>query len=128
MKLFEMHLPYPPSVNKYYIRSKKNGVILSRVARIYRELVMIVCSQWTGKIIDTPVIAWIELYPPDYRVRDTDNTQKAVFDSLQGAGVIANDKFIVEHHVKMCKKFPPYGIIHVTIFDAKDSEWKKTNL
>jgi crossover junction endodeoxyribonuclease RusA len=126
MTLFKMHLPYPPSINHYYVRSSKKCVILSAKAREYKELVAWnVCLAKKGVTIEIPIVAWIELYPPDGRKRDTDNPQKAVFDSLEYANVIANDKLIVEHHVKMFPKKPPNGLIYVVLEDAKDSEWKK---
>jgi crossover junction endodeoxyribonuclease RusA len=120
-----MELPYPPTVNKYWTYSKIGRRVLTAEARKYKNLVA-----WDFRLntafnqpIDTPVVAWIELYPPDNRVRDTDNTQKAIFDALQHAGVITNDKLIVEHHVKMFHKSPPHGFVRVIILDAKESEW-----
>lgn len=141
-----MELPYPPTVNNYLsckrsANSKKSrftiqagkltlvksGIkrVLTPEAKEYKDTIA-----WEVRLsgfnqpIDTPVVVWIELYPPDNRVRDTDNTQKAIFDALQYAGVITNDKFIVEHHVKMFPKHEPDGCIYVTMLDAKESTWK----
>jgi len=129
-----MELPYPPSVNKYWIYTKHGKIALTKKVREYKKAVA-----WTinlselfklsrcNKTIDIPVVAMIELYPPDNRVRDTDNTQKAIFDALQYAYVIQNDQLIVEHHVKMFPKKDgeKSNYIFVEIWDAKYSVWDK---
>lgn len=120
-----MELPYPPTVNKYWTHTKNGRRVLTSKAKNYKELVAWRVRVYDLRlIIDMPVIVWIELYPPDNRVRDTDNTQKAIFDALQYSGVIINDKLIVEHHVKMFPKSPPHGFVRVIMLNSKESEWK----
>lgn len=119
-----MELPYPPTVNKYWTYTKSGKRILTPKARDYKNLVAWKFRVYRIKPINIPMIAWIELYPPDNRVRDTDNTQKAIFDALQYSGLIVNDKLIVEHHVKMFPKEPPNGFVYLTMSDAKESKWK----
>jgi Holliday junction resolvase RusA-like endonuclease len=124
-----MRLPYPPSVNKYYIFASKGKVLLTPEARKYKDLVAwTVCASRFNSMIESRAIAWIELYPPDDRCRDTDNPQKAIFDSLEGAGVISNDRLITEHHVKMFPKNPRDGFVYVTIFNENSSEWVRQYL
>lgn len=122
-----MDLPYPPSINQYYAHSKRKGKrVLTKEAIAYKNLLA-----WQVKLakfrntIEMPVIAWIEFYPKDNHVRDIDNPQKALFDALQYAGVIKNDRLIREQHVKMCDKREDRDcFVHVMMIDGQYSEWK----
>ena len=106
-KLIELELPFPPSVNIYW-RKFKNRLVLSPRARFYIKAVGMLMLEYkngcTGKFtaLNCDLIAGVDLYPPDKRVRDVDNYCKALFDSLTKAGVIEDDKQIKEMNVKFC--------------------------
>ena len=86
-------LPYPPTVNHYYHNRRGGGRFIGKAGRIYRQTVAVLCLQehvkTTGQV-KLKIIAW----PPDNRQRDLDNLLKALFDALQAAGAIENDRLI----------------------------------
>lgn len=87
-------LPWPPSVNHYW-RTWRGRMLISRQGRAYRARV--------GEILKAaglapqagPLAVHVELYPPDRRKRDVDNTFKAIGDSLQHGGAFQDDSQIV---------------------------------
>lgn len=97
----ELFLEYPPSVNTYW-RNVRGRTILSKKAKEYSDSVL--CSAWDcgiSKTISDNVFVEIDLYPPDRRKRDLDNTLKAIFDGLQKSGVISDDSIIKKIMVEM---------------------------
>lgn len=76
-------LPYPPSMNHYW-RRVGDKTVLSKAGRDYKALVGSMCDlehlePQAGRLALT-----ILAFPPDNRVRDLDNIQKAILDSLKG--------------------------------------------
>ncbi len=86
-------LPYPPSVNHYWRRVGARTLI-SREGRRYRTDVCALLAAGGGAPLRGRLALRIEVCPPDRRRRDLDNVQKAVFDSLQHAGVYEDDSQI----------------------------------
>ena len=84
--VIELELPFPPSVNHYYRRVGPR-TLLSREGRRYRERVAAVVAELGLRPLAGPLEAEVLVFPPDRRRRDLDNLQKAVWDSLQHAGV-----------------------------------------
>lgn len=95
-------LPYPPSVNTYWRRAGTR-IYLSPKGRDYRKKVEAVIRERHPQLkakkcrLSIQVYAW----PPDLRVRDIDNFQKSLFDSLAHAGVYQDDSQI--HHIEVFK-------------------------
>lgn len=85
----EFSLPWPPSVNHYWFRNKNGSMRIGEAGLAFRNNVGIICKgaqKLSGRLrID------VRAFPPDNRRRDIDNLGKAVFDSLQHAGVIEDD-------------------------------------
>lgn len=111
--MVEILLPWPPSVNHYW-RHGKNGHYISSEGRAYREQVNYLCSLVRGKFepLDRLQVT-IEAYPPDRRKRDLDNLLKSLLDSLQHAGVYADDSQI--DHLSITRKLPLKGKVAVLI-------------
>lgn len=85
-------LPYPPTINHYYIRTKR-GVVLTAKANDYRADVI----QAVGKGHTTllgPISVKVDAYMPDKRKRDLDNVFKALCDAMTHAGVWRDDSQI----------------------------------
>jgi crossover junction endodeoxyribonuclease RusA len=57
----------------------------------------------------------IDLYPPDRRRRDIDNTQKALLDSLAHGGAYHDDGQIDHLDIWRRKPLPPHGMVIVRI-------------
>ena len=109
-----LELPYPPSVNHYY-RHWGNRVMISHDGRVYRERVLSIVSTsgehgFTGKVVMT-----VDLYPPDLRRRDIDNTLKALQDALTAAHVYKDDSDIFEMHLYKREPLPPDGLAVVKV-------------
>lgn len=86
-------IDYPPSVNTYYRHISKGKLagrtLISEKGRAYRQKVISKIHGIKKQAGMLEVI--IDLYPPDNRKRDIDNTVKALFDSLTHAGVWDDD-------------------------------------
>ncbi len=91
-------LPFPPSVNAYW-RSPNKGaakgkLLVSEAGRRFKHAVRAAIIEQL-KAIPRPSAANAEvaivLYPPDYRRRDLDNYNKALFDALTFAGIWEDD-------------------------------------
>ena len=83
--VIEFELPYPPSVNHYWRRVGARTLI-SRGGRLFRQQVVSILAARGVRPLDGDLEVFIELYPPDRRRRDVDNTQKALLDALGKGG------------------------------------------
>lgn len=87
-------LPFPPSVNHYWMRSGNRCYIGSK-GIAFRKEVFVRCNEVGIKFHPTArLFMEIDVYPPDKRRRDVDNLCKATLDSLQHAGVYEDDNQI----------------------------------
>jgi crossover junction endodeoxyribonuclease RusA len=86
----ELHLPYPPSVNRYW-RHNRGVTHLSKEGRDYRRAVADAIHGMSGVPITSACRVEIQVEPPDRRKRDIDNILKALLDALQHGGAIDDD-------------------------------------
>ncbi len=96
-KIFELELPWPPSINMYW---RRNGgrYFISAQGTKYRHDVMWLAGKRTP--ILEPISVVIIATMPDNRKRDLDNILKALLDSLAHAGVYLDDSQIHDLHIK----------------------------
>ena len=99
-----LYLPYPPSVNAYWLTSGMRKY-LSKRGRDFKEQVQdYVVVHRIPKLGDIPISVDIILRPRSAKLMDIDNCAKAVLDSLQDAGVFDNDsqvwKLTIERGIK----------------------------
>jgi len=89
-----LNFPYPPSVNTYWRNLSSGRVIISAKGRDYRneicEYVMVEGVRHHAERLKVEIYAFV----PDRRRRDLDNILKAIFDSLEYAGVFEDDEQI----------------------------------
>jgi crossover junction endodeoxyribonuclease RusA len=85
-------LPLPPSVNRIYKRSRSGGVYLDKSVREFRDEVAAVAARAGFHPIEGRFRARVTLYPASNRKFDGDNREKALWDALEKAGVIDNDR------------------------------------
>lgn len=90
--LFDLELPYPPSINSYYGRTGSGRVYIKDKGRDYRNFV--VDNFNTSETLDSKLQVEISLFPPDKRKRDLDNTLKCLLDSLTHAHIYEDDSQI----------------------------------
>jgi len=108
-------LPYPPSVNHYW-RRKGNQYFISEEGQAFRRNVeAVVVSERIPKhtgLVQVAVLA----YPPDKRIRDGDNLEKSLYDSLVYCGVIESDsnRHLRFHSMEWCGCFKG-GKVEVTV-------------
>ena len=93
MDVLRFELPYPPSINHYYLRTA-TGVILGAKGKSYRRDAALLLHKFRGACKDRRLSVTINVFPPDKRKRDIDNILKCVLDSLEHANVYENDNNI----------------------------------
>jgi crossover junction endodeoxyribonuclease RusA len=84
-------LPYPPSTNGIWVRTKRGGVGKSNEYNAWLEHVGWVIAQEKPAKIPGKYRLTIEATRPDKRKRDIDNLIKATSDALQKFSVIEDD-------------------------------------
>lgn len=112
-------LPWPPSVNHYY-RHVGPRVLISKDGRKYRDAVASVARRSGIRRFDCPVEAHIDLFPPDRRRRDLDNTLKSTLDALTKAGAYEDDSLIRRLTVTMNEPMPPKGLAVIRIGEYEE--------
>lgn len=112
MGSIELRLPWPPSVNHYYVHSRK-GVFISAKGRLFRKRVIALLGQRDP--ITSPIKLSVELFPPDKRRRDIDNTLKALQDALQHGNLYHDDCQISQLHVYKNPPKPPTGEVIIKV-------------
>lgn len=95
MEEVTLELPYPPSINHYWLAAGRGARRLSDAGRTFRDLVAV-----QVRLADRPKFAGdvkvsVRLYDPDRKKHDIDNGIKAVLDALQHAGVFSDDGQVV---------------------------------
>ena len=86
-----LDLPYPPSVNNYWLTSGRRKFISKR-GREFKEAVReYVMERKIPKLGSKSLYIEIILRPRSKKLMDIDNCSKAVLDSLQDAGVFDDD-------------------------------------
>lgn len=99
-------MPYPPSVNAYWMASGHRRYISKR-GMAFKEAVAKACEGLKG--FDTqPVEVNVILYPRDARLMDVDNCGKAICDSLQGY-IYENDQQVWKLTIERAKKIKGGG-------------------
>ena len=87
-----LHLPYPPSINNYWIASghrrfiSKRGVEFKQAVSEYVALHQL--ESFGGALVDVNII----LRPRNLRLMDIDNCIKPILDALQDAGLMLDDQ------------------------------------
>ncbi len=102
----QVRLPYPPSINHYYGRSRKTGAVyLTKRARQFRARVagMLFDHHRFGSAL---LAVRVDLFPPRAD-HDVDNTIKPLLDALQHAGTFDNDRQVKD--LRMVWRHPVDG-------------------
>ena len=116
-----MYLPFPPTVNHYYVKTKR-GVFISKKGRDFRVLVAdAIHEQLPGIEIEESqkLSVVVSLFPMDKRKRDVDNYNKALLDAITQAGFWADDSQVDQLHIYRGEVVKG-GYCTVTITEAED--------
>lgn len=72
------------------------------------------CVRYDGEPIADPVSVSISLVRPDRRRRDIDNLLKPLLDLLVRSGLLADDSFVHDLHIKWATK-PQVDPVYITV-------------
>lgn len=111
-------LPLPPSLNKLYSRSRTGQVFLNPKMRKFREDVAALVGGKHPRV-DGRFRSKVTLHPASNRSFDGDNREKALWDALEAAGVIENDKHNFDCHRVVAEVRPPNGMCIVEIWKVE---------
>lgn len=118
-------LPWPPTINSYWIRSR-HGIYLSERGKQFREVsVEIIKGLGMVQSLDRLAI-YIGLSPPCRRKRDVDNHLKAILDAIEHAGIIGDDEQFDDLRVRRLARVAG-GHADVTISPLK-AQYAKSNV
>jgi len=92
--MFTFNLPYPPSINHYF-RVFRGRTVISAKGRAFRHRVCSILAAAGVRPMAGRLCVSVDIYPPDRRRRDVDNTLKALLDALEHGGAYVNDAQIV---------------------------------
>lgn len=104
-------LPWPPSVNHYWLAHGKIRFI-GKPGLAFRSHVKSIVGITTP--LEGPLKMTVEVIMPDKRVRDLDNLLKAPLDALAHAGVYLNDSQIQDLRIVKLGTAKP-GTLNVII-------------
>jgi crossover junction endodeoxyribonuclease RusA len=93
-------LPWPPSVNHYYLHTPK-GTFITKAGRAYRRVVGLLPRP--PRPLEGRLGVLIECHPPDRRARDLDNLGKSLLDACQHAGYFLSDAQIDDLRFVRCQ-------------------------
>jgi crossover junction endodeoxyribonuclease RusA len=94
--LIKLKLPYPPSVNNYWMASGHRRYISKRGMDFKNEVRVYCLQHKIPKLGSFDVAVGIVLHPRSKILMDIDNCSKAILDSLEGAGIINDDKQVAK--------------------------------
>ncbi len=95
---------------------------ISKDGRRYREAVAAVARRAGNPTFAEPVEVSLDLYPPDNRRRDVDNSLKSTLDALTCARVYEDDSLIRKLTVTKNVPQPPDGLAVVRIEEYEQKE------
>lgn len=118
--MIELTLPWPPSVNNYWLRRPDGkGVRVSAEGVAFRESCMWQARAQKADVgLDGALAVEIVAHMPDKRRRDLDNVLKALLDGLTHAGVWADDSQVVDLHIRKAATIG--GMVKVKILEAEN--------
>ena len=100
-----LDLPFPPSVNHYYVRTKF-GMSIGARGKDFRTEAIYLCNRqvpMTDRFgAEKRLYLSVAVFPPDRRKRDLDNLGKCLCDALTHAGVYDDDSQI--DHLEFIRK------------------------
>lgn len=119
-----LRLPYPPSINHYYVRTNK-GMAIKQEGKWYRQQVgfLVAIARLPRKFLgDEKVQVTIHAFTPDRIPRDVDNILKCLLDALTDAHVWGNDKQVYDLHITKDYDIQKKGYVEVTVSEIKEDK------
>lgn len=117
--MIELILPWPPTVNSYYVKTKTHVHISPKGKNFREDLNLAIVQQAPDLALggDFRIMLEVVLFPPDRRKRDLDNHMKALLDALTKAGVWEDDSQIDQLQIYR-GAIVDNGSCHIRIYEA----------
>lgn len=117
---FKAELPLPPSVNGYWLVKPKGKYLSARARKFRSDVIAHVASLGSMRTHTGRIRAHITVHGRDRRKFDVDNYQKAVWDALTHARVIADDELIDELIIKRGEIIKG-GMVKVELYNLSEA-------
>jgi len=99
MNQYLLALPYPPSVNSYWL-TRGNRRFISKRGQLFKKAVLLyVLENNIQPFGDKPLEVSIWIHPRSKNLMDLDNSVKAILDSCQDANLFDDDVQVRALHV-----------------------------
>lgn len=118
MTITRFELPYPPSINHYYVHTAR-GVKLGDKGHTYRRDAVFLLHKYRGAYPDKKLAVTINVFPPDKRKRDIDNILKCLLDAMEYANVYENDNQI-DMLTVIRRQHVPNGCVQIWITECDE--------
>jgi crossover junction endodeoxyribonuclease RusA len=89
--MIHLRLPYPPSINAYWLTSGRRKYISKRGVAFKLAVQDYVIEHCIPKLGDVDLEVDVILHPRSKKLMDIDNCLKAILDSCQDAGIFDCD-------------------------------------
>ena len=89
--MITLRLPYPPSINAYWLASGHRRYISKRGQLFKKAVVDYVLEHHIPKLSDIPLAVTVILHPRSKKLMDVDNCLKPILDACQDAGIFNDD-------------------------------------
>lgn len=120
--IFDGYLPWPPSVNHYWLQGKpiyKNGRRIVPRYKSDKANMFIKQTKAAIGIVEGSlkrIAIEIMAFPPDKKCRDLDNILKAIFDALVTSGLMGDDEQIDDIRV-IRGDVVKGGVVKIKVFE-----------
>ena len=96
-----LELPWPPSVNNYWIHRGRGTFISDAGIMFIKSVKVAIVQAKLYKPMLGKLHVSIKLFPPDKRRRDIDNVLKSILDALTKGGLMEDDSQVKRLDVEM---------------------------
>jgi crossover junction endodeoxyribonuclease RusA len=125
MKTVTLILPYPPSVNHMYGRTKYGGTFKTKKAKAFESDVRAMVIERGIRPFLGAVKVEVVAFFPDRRKRDVSNIEKCIGDALEefhGFGCYENDRQIVDCQLVKAIEIHKGGKVIVRVTEVKNHQ------
>ena len=114
-KALSFQLPYPVSVNQYYMNSRGGRKFLSKRGREFQKAVRSTLNRTTPFFPEERLGMIVTVHPPTRRVMDIDNLWKSLLDSMEGQ-IFASDSQLDDERIIRGAIKPKDGLTDIFIW------------